>query len=280
MSVRDSDAVRVRSSRLRTLASGVFVGAALAAMSFALREAGHRTAQQSVAVLPEDLSDQVAEAAKRVPPQIAPVEQWAEKPPAAALRAESTTEYASGKAGAIARVKKEGTADLKKALALFRSERRSLAAVPDSGLPVLKLGERGLTPRRDLVALDAARLPPGLPIVAKLGSRVLVPAEKIPEGLELAGSTIVEESGSQRLGILTGVILVQLKNWENRGGVAAAHGLVIQSEKPKIRYLFTTLQAPVGETAAAVAQALAGLQQDSNVERAEPEVLFRPAEAK
>ena len=280
MSVQDSDAVRLRRSRLWTLAGGVFAGAALAALSFALREAGHRSAQQPVAAIPKEISTRMIDAVTPGVDQEAPLPQLVEKVPTAVLRADSGVSTQSGKAGMIARAQASRGAEFKKDLDRQRNESRSLAGVAPVDFSALKIGERGLTPRKDLVAVDAVRLPPGVPVIAQLGSRVLVPAEKLPEGVEPVGRSIVQEAGSQRLGILTGVILVQLKDWESRTEVASTHGLEIQLEKPRIRYLFATLRSPVGEPETAISQALAGLQQDPKVDRAEPEVLFRPSEAK
>jgi len=262
------------------LASGVFTGAALAGLSFALQEAGHRTAQQPVAFLPAGLSREIAEVARSMEPDGVPRVRLAENPPAALLKGEPSRPLESGKSGVMARAKKQDPGELKAALARIRNEQRSLAGLPDSSLSALKVGDRALSPRRDLVALDGGQVPTGVPLLAKLGSKVLISAEKLPAGVEPTSRTIVEESGSQRLGILTGVILVQLKDWSSRGELAAVHGLRVQSEKPGIRYLFATLQYPGDDLAQAVAVALASLQQDPKVERAEPEVLFRPAEAK
>jgi hypothetical protein len=176
-----------------------------------------------------------------------------------------------------------GRKDFKEALSALRQVDRGLARVGDpSGAGSLKLGERGLTPRQDLVAIDATQVPPGVRVVARMGSQVLIESASFPPAVGAANRSIVEEQGSCRLGMLTGVILVQVRNWDRRLEVIREHGLSVREEKPRIRFLFAEPGAGLGgaDPLGKVSSVLEMLRADPRVEKAEPEILFRPRGAK
>lgn len=265
------------SSKFRALIRGAGFGACLAALSFAIRtqdDPAHSI--QPVAANPtlqvRTPSSDLLSAASIVNPE-----------DSAAVPRSAQAPVHPGKAALNARIQEQfqensgGPISIKDRMHLARD--RTLAGAEEGGSP-LRFGGRDARARPDLVVLSKDQLPAGVAVVSSLGGRVVVRAQDVSAELAARAGFVVEDLSNSRLGLLTGTILVRVKDWSQREGVLADHGLILRVEKPVTRFLFVGLQQRSGSLVEQVSSEVKRLEEDARVERVEAEVIYRQAVSK
>ncbi len=165
---------------------------------------------------------------------------------------------------------------VKERIAEVRARDRALAGAERDHGP-LRVGGREAQGRPDLIVISQADLPAGVTPITRLGGRLVVRAQEVPAPTEGLGGTVVEDVASHRLGILTGTLIVRVKDWTKREELLADQGLVLRLEKPTTRFLFASLAVSGGILLESVSAKVRQLEADPRVEKAEAEVIYHQA---
>ena len=280
MGIRPEKSAVSPSSRIRAVLSGAAIGACLAALSFAVRQAGDQPSEtQNFAALAPQHQERApsSDIAQAGAPDPLPLDSGVTQPGASGA-------VLSGKAGLAARMAEKvprttSLVPMKARIAEARTSDRSLAASSQEPAP-LRVGGRDARLRPDLVVIARSDLPAGVTPVSALGGRLVVRAQDITSGGAVQVGAVVQDSASSRLGILTGTLIVRVKDWSKRGELLADQGLVLRSEKSNIRFLFVSLPNPGAVLSDSVLAKLRQLEADSRVERVEAEVIYHQAVSK
>ena len=122
--------------------------------------------------------------------------------------------------------------------------------------------------RPDLVAIPVKDLPKGLEVFGQAGGRAFVLASA-SVGLSVSEGVVVQDALNQKIGLLTGALWVQVREWESRSRLQK-FGLRVRSEYPVSRSLFLQSGATNPEQLSSLQAALAA---DPLVEQVQLEIL-------